>query len=99
MGTDCALVGAYVLASEIHRDFVGAFDRYEQNVRPFIDKAQDLPPGAPGILNPQSAWGVCVLRWILWLVWKSRIVPFIQTIPSLPAARESYTLDDYGWNT
>lgn len=60
MGTSLALVGAYVLAGELaahthHRD---AFAAYERVLRPYVERAQELPPGVPRIANPSSRAGV-----------------------------------------
>jgi len=48
MGTSLALVGAYVLAGELAvtgRDHEAGFASYESVMRPYVTKAQDLPPG------------------------------------------------------
>ncbi|KAK7398429.1 hypothetical protein QQX98_012180 [Neonectria punicea] len=75
-GTNVAILGAYVLASKIvdHRDNVErALEEYEQDMRPFVNKIQAIPLGgyAPLIGNPDSSWGVWLLRsavsWISWL--------------------------------
>jgi 2-polyprenyl-6-methoxyphenol hydroxylase-like FAD-dependent oxidoreductase len=45
MGTSLAMVGAYVLAREIdasNGDYTLAFDKYEKNIRKFVETAQDL---------------------------------------------------------
>ncbi len=66
MSTSLALTGAYVLAGELaahpHRT---AFARYEQVMRPYVDQAQKLPPGAPRIANPRSRAGVSVMNTVL----------------------------------
>lgn len=62
MGTTLSLTGAYVLAEEIARvtrdsrigDHREAFARYEARMRPFVAKAQKLPPGTPWVANPRS---------------------------------------------
>lgn len=68
-GTSLALVGAYVLAGCIATyDNVGeAFTHYEKQMRPFIDRAQNLPPGVPWIVNPQTSWGIRVLNNTVWV--------------------------------
>ena len=63
MGTSVALVGAYVLAAELaaagdHRGFT----RYEAALRPYVERAQKLPPGTPRLAHPRSRAGVAVLR-------------------------------------
>ncbi|MEJ7648726.1 MAG: hypothetical protein WKF57_06805 [Nakamurella sp.] len=64
MGTSLALVGAYVLAGELaahvhHRD---AFAGYERILRPYVDQAQDLPPGTPRLAHPKSRAAVALFR-------------------------------------
>jgi 2-polyprenyl-6-methoxyphenol hydroxylase-like FAD-dependent oxidoreductase len=60
MGTSLALTGAYVLAGELasHRDHRDALRSYESRLRPYVRKAQQLPPGAPRIVNPISRLGL-----------------------------------------
>jgi 2-polyprenyl-6-methoxyphenol hydroxylase-like FAD-dependent oxidoreductase len=64
MGTSLALIGAYLLAGELGAtaDHVTAFGAYEARMRPIVDLAQKLPPGAPRIINPTSRLGVGILR-------------------------------------
>lgn len=64
MGTTLALLGAYVLAGELarHDDHRAAFAAYETVMRPYVRKAQKLPPGTPRIANPRSATGVRLLN-------------------------------------
>ncbi|GAA2702017.1 FAD-dependent monooxygenase [Actinoplanes palleronii] len=64
MGTSLSLTGAYVLAGEIatrgdHRE---AFRSYEALLRPYVAKAQKLPPGVPRVATPMSGLGVRVLQ-------------------------------------
>ena len=64
MGTSLSLTGAYVLAGEIapRRDHREAFRSYETLMRPYVAKAQKLPPGAPRIANPTTGLGVRALQ-------------------------------------
>lgn len=67
VGTSLALVGAYVLAAELSQLADGAspeaaFKAYEEWMRPLADDAQDLPPGTPGIANPETRLGVALFR-------------------------------------
>ena len=60
MGTSLALVGAYVLGGELttrddHRE---AFARFEAAMRPYVDRAQKLPPGTPRLAFPRTRTGV-----------------------------------------
>jgi 2-polyprenyl-6-methoxyphenol hydroxylase-like FAD-dependent oxidoreductase len=44
-GTTLALVGSYILASELHKsdgDYLQAFSRYEERLRPFVEANQTL---------------------------------------------------------
>ena len=68
MGTTLAIVGAYILAGELskcNKDHTTAFEEYERIMRPYVSKAQSLPPGAPGIANPQTEWGIKIFHTIL----------------------------------
>jgi 2-polyprenyl-6-methoxyphenol hydroxylase-like FAD-dependent oxidoreductase len=64
MGTSLAIVGAYVLAGELaaHVDHRDAFAGYDRIMRPYVNQAQKLPPGAPRILNPRTRVGLGALR-------------------------------------
>ncbi|MGA5823191.1 FAD-dependent monooxygenase [Kitasatospora sp. NPDC094028] len=58
LGTSLALVGAYLLAGELaaaHGDFRLAYPRYEQQMRPYVTRAQQLPPGGLKGYAPHSA--------------------------------------------
>lgn len=64
MGTSLALVGAYILAGELGADpdHRTAFGRYETTLRPYVERAQKLPPGTPQLAHPRTRAGVSVLR-------------------------------------
>lgn len=64
MGTTLALVGAYILAGELHRhrDHKAAFAAYEQRLRPYVTRAQQLPPGAPRIAHPRTRAGILLFN-------------------------------------
>ncbi|GAA3606463.1 FAD-dependent monooxygenase [Microlunatus ginsengisoli] len=89
MGASLAVVGAYVLAGELAtRPDVGqALDSYEQVMRPYVDKAQQLPPGAPGIMHPRSTLGVSALRTAFRLAASGPLRRFEQTLFRPPADR------------
>ncbi|RAJ31286.1 2-polyprenyl-6-methoxyphenol hydroxylase-like FAD-dependent oxidoreductase [Kitasatospora sp. SolWspMP-SS2h] len=67
MGTSLALVGAYVLAGEIasHRHHRDAFAAYERIMRPYVTKAQSLPPGAPRLAHPRTRCGITAFHSVL----------------------------------
>ena len=64
MGTSLALVGAYVLAGELARqpDHRDAFAAYESVMRPYVGRAQRLPPFTPRAALPRSRAGIRVLN-------------------------------------
>lgn len=70
MGTSLAVVGAYTLAGALaaHTDPRDAFASYEDRLRPYVERAQRLPPGTPKLAHPTSVAGVRVLRTALRLV-------------------------------
>lgn len=81
MGTSLALVGAYILAGELGRcggDWKEGLKMYEEKMRPYVRKAQALPPGAPAIANPQSKWGISILNGFIGFVSKSGIVSLFE---------------------
>lgn len=58
LGTSLALVGGYVLAGELARAggaHNAAFANYERIMRPYVTKAQELPPGGASGYAPFSA--------------------------------------------
>ncbi|KAK5163735.1 uncharacterized protein LTR77_010408 [Saxophila tyrrhenica] len=68
-GTSLALVGAYILAGCLvtYDDVEEALRQYEKQVRPFAERSQDLPPGVPWIVNPQTKLGIRVLNNVVWV--------------------------------
>ena len=64
MGTSLALVGAYVLAGELaaDRDHGRALSRYEAVMRPYVTRAQDLPPGTPRLAHPRTRGGIAAFH-------------------------------------
>ena len=76
-GNQLAIIGAWVLAQELSRNRNQlAFELYEKRLRSYVESAQNIPLGgyAPFLLNPQTSWGIWLLRIIFSLV--SRLVPF-----------------------
>lgn len=67
MGTALALCGAYVLAGELsrHADHEEAFAEYERIVRPYVDKAQDLPQSIAKLGQPKTRFGIALQRLVL----------------------------------
>ncbi|MFF4928937.1 FAD-dependent monooxygenase [Streptomyces griseofuscus] len=61
LGTSLALVGAYVLAGELAMaggDHQAALRRYDEVMRPYVDQAQQLPPGGASGYAPRSRLGI-----------------------------------------
>ncbi|MGK3989401.1 FAD-dependent monooxygenase [Sorangium sp. So ce136] len=77
MGASLSLVGAYVLAGELsrHADHRGAFAAYEKLMRPYVDRAQKLPPGVPWIAHPKSKLGISILHGVLRLAFSPLVRP------------------------
>lgn len=73
-GATAAIVGAYVLAGELmasQHDVPAALTRYQEVIGPFAKGCQFVPPGAPWIVNPETAWGInmslSIMGWLKWL--------------------------------
>lgn len=79
-GTSLAIAGAYVLAAFLSQtdDHVAAFARYEEWMRPLVEKAQDLPPGVPSLAAPKTRAGAQALKWGT----KIAALPAVQSIAS-----------------
>lgn len=99
MGTTSAIVGAYILAGEIAQsphNLESAVRRYEERMRPLVEKAQALPPGAPAIANPETATGIWILNTVLKIAsWPGafKIISALGGRGNPPA--ESIVLPDY----
>jgi 2-polyprenyl-6-methoxyphenol hydroxylase-like FAD-dependent oxidoreductase len=96
MGTSLALTGAYVLAGELagNTDHAAAFREYERLMRPYVDQAQKLPPGVPGVANPSSKFGIAAFHTVVRAAATpamSRITGGIFTPPA-----DKIELPDYG---
>lgn len=68
-GSSLALIGGYVLAAFLSQPesneaegIPSCLNKYEQWMRPIIDKAQHLPPGAPNFFYPQTKVGVGTMQ-------------------------------------
>lgn len=99
MGTTLALNGAHDLAGcllQNPRDFTAAFSQYEATMRPLVDRAQKLPPGMPRLMNPETAWGVAVLHWIMYFLCLSRLHILLFMLGAGPPANV-VPVEDYGF--
>jgi 2-polyprenyl-6-methoxyphenol hydroxylase-like FAD-dependent oxidoreductase len=63
-GTSLALTGAYILAGELerHDDVAPALARYEELMRPFVDRAQSVRPAMIRAMNPRTRAGRVLQR-------------------------------------
>jgi len=68
MGTSMAVVGAYILATELKRangDYAIAFAKYETKMRPFVTNAQKMAEGADWFV-PKTR----LKQWLSLQIWK-----------------------------
>ncbi|KAL8661280.1 MAG: hypothetical protein Q9168_008403 [Polycauliona sp. 1 TL-2023] len=89
-GTNLAILGAYVLASKLvdkdnTDDPVKAFEEYEHDFRPYVDKVQPIPLGGylPFLINPDTSWGLWILRFVVgWVTWLQpwRVLPDMKNV-------------------
>ncbi|MFC9440871.1 FAD-dependent monooxygenase [Nocardia sp. NPDC057030] len=94
-GTAMALIGAYVLAGEIAThtgDLAQAPVRYEEVLRPFIAKAQELPPGGLKAMTPKSSFGIRAGHTVSKLMTSKAMKPLMM---KMLTKTESYDLPDY----
>ncbi|KAI0545152.1 FAD/NAD(P)-binding domain-containing protein [Xylaria curta] len=97
MGTTLSLVGAYILAGELARhadaDVPAALKAYEDKLRPFVEGAQKLPPGAPDILFVESSLAVWFFTTLISLMAKLRIYDLI--VRFLPEDKGGLKIPEY----
>lgn len=69
MGTTLAIVGAYILASELsyNDNHQAAFSRYELRMRPYAARAQAIKPWTIRVEQPSSRAGIELLYAMKWL--------------------------------
>jgi 2-polyprenyl-6-methoxyphenol hydroxylase-like FAD-dependent oxidoreductase len=96
VGTTLAMVGACVLGGEIARhghDIPRALRAYEDTLKPFVEKCQNLPPFVPGIAYPKTEFGVKLQRSIVGLVTKLKIDKAMLAV--LPEDRGTWRIPEY----
>ena len=71
-----------------------ALAKYEQLLRPYVEKAQKVIPGAPGIICPQTGWGISILHGILGLVTKTGLATLGSKL-STAFGKETFELPQY----
>lgn len=101
MGTTLALTGAYVLAGELATAadqadgdvHTAAFARYDALMRPFVQRAQKLPPGGPRLANPRTRAGVRVFTGVVRVLASAPLRRLGDRLASRPA--DAIDLPDY----
>jgi 2-polyprenyl-6-methoxyphenol hydroxylase-like FAD-dependent oxidoreductase len=97
VGTTLAIESAYMLAGELSKiqssnDVPQALERYEQVFRPFFAKMEDLPPGFPQVVFPQTAWGLRIRDSALWFASRTKMHKLFQGGSGI-----DWKLPDYEW--
>lgn len=98
MGTTLALTGAHNLAGALVRhphDHAAAFAEYDATMRPVVDRAQKLAPGTPHLINPETAWGIWLMHWIMAMISWSGVANLIARFAGPPA--NAVPVEDYGF--
>lgn len=101
-GTSLAITGAYILAGELgqHKgDIQAGLRGYEERMRPIIDAMQKVPPGLPGILAPQTAWGLQLRNTVVTAAgWGMAFSPYFAWAGKLFAGlfSSAFSTDKYG---
>ena len=98
MGTTLAMSGAYNLAGVLARhpdDHTATFADYETEMRPVVERAQKLVPGAPHIMYPETAWGVWTMNFIVAALCWSGVAKLLFMFLGPPA--ETVPVNDYGF--
>lgn len=99
MGTSLALIGAYVLAGEVgpadrkDQDLRRSLEAYESKLRPFVDKVQELPPGVPQMLYPETKWGIWILQTFAGVAAMLNVEKYASKL--LPTSKNPWRLPDY----
>jgi 2-polyprenyl-6-methoxyphenol hydroxylase-like FAD-dependent oxidoreductase len=57
-GASLAMTGACVLAEELSSGFDGAFDRYQERMKPAVERTQEFGRRFIGWMAPSSAWRI-----------------------------------------
>lgn len=100
-GTTLALAGAYILAGEIGKhkgDLAAGLKGYEERMRPLIEDMQKIPPLVPGIIAPQTAWGLWLRNNIFAFITWTRVLEVVQRyFGGAFASTDQYKLPEYEW--
>lgn len=101
-GATAAIVGAYILAGELLSspyDVPAALAKYQSVVGPFAKGCQFVPPGAPWIVNPDTAWGISISLFIMSCLKWLRVDKLINILMSTTFVEggSTFKLPKYQW--
>ncbi|KAL2850171.1 hypothetical protein BJY01DRAFT_261829 [Aspergillus pseudoustus] len=109
LGTTMAFSAAYKLAGYLQPyikgetpDLSAALAQYNEQMRPIIEDGQQLAPGQPYIINPETAWGVWVMRVLIRSLSYTRIIFFVvkffgKILHLGPQAADYVPVEDFGF--
>jgi len=66
-------------------------------LRPLVEPNQNLPLGAPQILNPQTSWGISLLNTVLWGLYRTSAYKLFGGFGGATSAGKDWILPDYAW--
>lgn len=100
-GTSLAMAGAYLLAGEVLKndgDLAAGLRGYEEQMRPLIAELQKIPPIFPGVLAPQTRWGLWLRNSIIQFLSWSRLIALAQRLMGGAfASSGEFPLPEYEW--
>ncbi|RAK85740.1 oxidoreductase [Aspergillus costaricaensis CBS 115574] len=109
LGTTLAFSAAYKLAGYLQPYIKGesldlscALAQYDEQMRPIVEEAQQLAPGMPHLINPETAWGIWTMRSLILALSYTRaffyIIKLFGRILHLgPQAADYVTVEDFGF--
>ena len=56
----------------------GALEEYERVLKPYVEDAQRVPWGMPGLAHPVTGWGRWMLQGVIWVIAKVVAVPWVK---------------------
>ena len=93
-GSALAMVGAYILAGELHRagsDYAAAFGRYQERFEPFVLKKQKGALHFAGTFAPKSKFSMFIHNQIMKLL----KIPWIADLAVGRELADNFTLPEY----
>jgi hypothetical protein len=99
-----AIAGAYILAGEIRRhkgDVAAGLRAYEERMAPIIKDMQAIPPGVPGVMAPQTVWGIwlrnLVFRFICFVMQFRGLFSWFGGFWASSFGKDKYDIPHYEW--